>query len=66
MPKPLLVLLGVLVIVMGLWALVTGKVVAGSKGFKSNYYYKKDDPFLYYAFIGIYLVIGAFVLYSTL
>lgn len=66
MPKPLLVLLGFFIIAMGLWALVAGKVMAGSKGFKSNYYYKKDDPFLYYSFIFIYLVIGAFVLYNTL
>lgn len=66
MHTPLFVLLGIVIIAMGIWGLVAGKVVAGSKGLQPNYYYRKDSPFLYYSFIFIYLLIGAFVLYGAL
>lgn len=66
MHTPLFVLLGLVIIAMGIWGLVAGRIIAGSKGLQPNYYYRKGDPFLYYGFILIYLLIGVFVLYSAL
>ena len=62
MSKSLLTLLGIILIAIGSWGLVSGKVVAGSRGFRSNYYTKKDSPFLYYSFVFIYISIGFFIL----
>jgi hypothetical protein len=50
---------------MAVWGLVTGKVMAGSKGLEPNYYHKKDSPGLYYFFIAIYLVLGSVVLANS-
>ncbi|MBB6544502.1 hypothetical protein HNQ55_003035 [Thalassotalea piscium] len=38
-----------------------GKVVAGAKGFKSHYYYKRTQPFSFYFFVFIYFFIGIFL-----
>lgn len=57
----LYLLLGLILIFMGIWGLLTGKVMAGSRGLKSNYYTKFDSPVLYYIFIIFYLCIGTFV-----
>lgn len=62
MSKSLLALIGVILIGVGLWGLISGKVVAGSRGLSSNFYTKKDSPFLYYSFVFIYLSIGFFIL----
>lgn len=61
MSESLLTLLGVVLIGVGLWGLVSGKVVAGSRGFKSNYYSRKDSPLLFYSFVFIYISIGFFI-----
>lgn len=62
MPKPLLALLGIILIGIGAWGLVSGKVVAGSRGLRSNFYTRKDSPLLYYSFITIYFAVGFLVL----
>lgn len=62
MPPVLLSLLGLIVVGMALLGLVTGKVIAGSRGFKGNYYRRQDNPLLFYGFIFTYLAIGAFIL----
>ena len=62
MPIPLLALLGVILIGIGVWGLVSGKVVAGSRGLSANFYTRKDSPLLYYGFIFIYLTVGSLAL----
>ncbi|MBK1874462.1 hypothetical protein FE848_14650 [Marinobacter sp. 1-3A] len=66
MPKPLLMLLGIISIGVGVWGLVSGKVIAGSRGLQSNFYTKQDSPLLYYSFIFIYFAVGFLVLSQTL
>ena len=64
--SPLLLrILGVILIIMAIWALITGKVVAGSRGLQANCYTKQDNPFLYYLFICGYLLIGLLVLLNS-
>ena len=55
MPESLLVLIGTILVTVGFWGLISGKVIAGSRGFHSNFYTKKDSPFLYYSFVFIYM-----------
>lgn len=62
MSKSLLALIGVILIGVGLWGLISGKVIAGARGLSSNFYTKKDSPFLYYGFVFIYLSVGFFIL----
>ncbi len=57
--------LGVIPIIMAILAVMTGKVMAGSRGFQTNYYTKQDNPALYYGFICVYLLIGAFVVLNS-
>lgn len=61
----LLKIIGVLAIGMAVWALITGKVMAGARGLKANYYFRKESPLLFYGFIVIYLFIGAVVLSNS-
>ena len=66
MPTRLLTLFGALIIAVALWGLLRGKVIAGARGLRSNYYYKNDNPFSFYGFILIYLSLGSFLLYQSL
>lgn len=66
MPPRLLTLFGALIIAVALWGLLRGKVIAGVRGLRSNYYYKDDNPFSFYGFILIYLSLGSFLLYQSL
>ena len=61
----LLKIIGVLAIGMAVWALITGKVMAGARGLKANFYNRKESPLLFYGFIVIYLFIGAVVLSNS-
>lgn len=66
MPPRLLTLFGALIIAVALWGLLRGKVIAGARGLRSNYYDKDDNPFSFYGFILIYLSLGSFLLYQSL
>lgn len=57
----LFLILGLILICVALWGLLTGKVIAGSRGFKSNYYTRADNPLLYYIFIVFYICVGVFI-----
>ncbi|WP_417515323.1 hypothetical protein [Marinobacter sp.] len=61
----LLKIIGVLAIGMAVWGLVTGKVMAGARGLDTNYYYRKENPLLFYGFVVVYLFIGVVVLSSS-
>lgn len=50
---------------MVVYALVSGKIMAGSRGFKAQYYYRDEQPFLYYAFLMVYVLAGILVLLQT-
>ena len=66
MPKSVLVLIGCVILGMGIWGLVTGKVVAGSRGLRANYYERAEVPLLYFCFVFVYSAIGGFVLWNAL
>ena len=66
MPASLLTLLGVIIIAVALWGLLRGKILAGLRGLRRNYYYKNDNSFSFYGFVLIYLSIGSFILYQSL
>lgn len=66
MSKSFLILVGILLIGMAIWGMISGKIIAGSRGLVSNFYTQKDNPFLFYSFIFIYIAIGAFILKNTL
>jgi len=59
-------LLGVIIIAVAVWGLLRGRIPAGARGLRSNYYYKNDNPFSFYGFVLIYLSIGSFILYQSL
>lgn len=58
----LLKIISLIITGMAIWGLISGKIMAGSRGLQPNYYTKQDSPFLYYCFICIYLLIGVFLL----
>ena len=62
MPILLLKAASFFILGMAIMGLATGRVLAGSRGLAPNYYTKKDNPFLYYGFIGVYLLMGLFLL----
>lgn len=62
MPPGLLKLLSLIIIGMGILGLITGKVMAGSRGFRTNYYTRQENPVSFYLFVCIYLSIGTFLL----
>lgn len=64
MPKEMVFILGIVIVLAIISGLVTGKIIAGSRGLKANYYSRKENPFLYYAFIFIYSVI-AFLIFNN-
>lgn len=51
---------------MGIIGVLTGKVMAGSRGLKSNYYNRYDNPLLFYVFVITYISFGAFVIIKAL
>jgi hypothetical protein len=52
--------------IVAVWGLISGKIIAGSRGLSSNYYYKDESPKRFYSFVFIYLTIGVFILYQSL
>lgn len=64
-PTMLLALIGIVLVGVGIWGLFAGKIVAGSKGLQPNFYFRKDNPFLYYSFIFVYLAVGFFIVISV-
>lgn len=62
MPAPLLAVLGIILIGVGIWGLFSGKVVAGSRGLRSNFHTREDSPLLFYSFVFLYLAVGSFAL----
>lgn len=66
MPPLLLTLLGVIIITVAVWGLLRGRILAGARGLRSQYYYKHDNHFSFYGFVLIYLSIGSFMLYQSL
>lgn len=65
MPPALIKIIGVLAISVALWGLMTGKIMAGARGLRANYYYRKENPLLFYGFIFVYLAIGLVLLASS-
>ena len=65
MPPRLLTLIGITIMAVAVWGLFSGKIIAGARGLKNNYYYRDDNPISFYSFIFIYLCIGAFLLLQS-
>ncbi|HSH49038.1 MAG TPA: hypothetical protein VK991_10675 [Halomonas sp.] len=65
MPIPLLLIVGAALLLAAASALLTGKVIAGSKGLKANYYSRDGEPGLYYLFLTVYVLIGVFIFVSV-
>lgn len=61
----LLKIISLILIGMAVWGVISGKIMAGSRGLKPNYYTKKDHPFLYGCFICVYLLIGVFLMFKV-
>ncbi len=57
-------ILGLVLIGVGAWGLITGEVMAGSRGFKANMYSRQDNPALFYLFVSMYLAVGIFAAMS--
>ena len=66
MPENLATIVGIITISVAVWGLLRGRIIAGSHGLKSNYYYRDDNALCFYGFVLIYLSIGSFVLYQSL
>lgn len=62
MNSPLFTLIGIILIAVGLWGLLSGRVIAGARGLHSHYYSRADNPVTYWGFILVYLGIGVFIL----
>lgn len=65
MNSTLLILLGAILVAVGIVGFFSGKVVAGSRGLKPNYYSRDNNPALYYLFVIAYLVIGLIVILKS-
>jgi len=50
---------------MAIWGLISGKVMAGSRGLRPHYYSRKDSPVLFYLFVVIYLGIAILILVTS-
>lgn len=61
----LLKIFGLLLLLMGGWGLLTGRVMAGSRGLRPNYYTRNENPILYSLFIAMYVLAGLFVLVNS-
>ena len=62
MQSPLFFILGLILLSIGGYGLLTGKIMAGSKGFTPHYYDRISNPFLFYLFAFMYIGIGIFVI----
>ena len=62
MPPMLIKAIGFVSIGMAVWGLVSGRILAGSRGLRPNYLAKEDSPLLYTCFVCIYAAIGAFLI----
>lgn len=62
----LYLILGLILIIIGVLGLFTGKVLAGARGLKPNYYSKHENPKLHFIFIAFYILIGGFVVASSI
>lgn len=65
MPAPFLAMGGLVVLMVAVHALVTGKAMAGSRGFKAHCYHREDPPLLYCFFLTFYLLAGSLALYQS-
>lgn len=65
MPGPLRVVFWMFFLFVFGYALVTGRIIAGSRGFKANTYSREDEPFLYYFFLIFYSLIALFVFWNS-
>lgn len=65
MPTPVVVIAGMAAWAMVVWALVSGKVMAGSRGLKTHYYDRQDQPLPYCGFVIVYFCVGTFLLYNA-
>lgn len=61
MPVQLQFIIGVVLIGVVVFSLLSGKIIAGSRGLSANYYYRKDNPVLFYFFVVVYASISAFI-----
>lgn len=61
MPNSLVTLIAIMLIANYTYALITGKVVAGSKGLRTNFYKRHESPFAFYSFIVLYAAIALFL-----
>ena len=66
MQSLLLISLGAILILIGGIGLLTGNVLAGAIGIKSNYYNRNENPILFYTFVSIYIGIGALVIMKSI
>ncbi|MCX7545798.1 hypothetical protein [Marinicella gelatinilytica] len=66
MSSTLLILISLILIAMAIWGLIFGKVMAGSRGLRANYYSREDSPVLFYLFIVVYLSIAILILATAL
>ncbi len=66
MPTTILLLLGTIILIVAFFGIISGKVIAGSRGLHPNYYSKRDNPLFYYSFLGVYLLVGSFILYHSI
>ena len=65
MPAPVVVIVGVAAWARVVWALLSGKAMAGSRGLKAHDYDRQGEPLRYFGFLVVYFLIGAFLLYSA-
>jgi hypothetical protein len=55
-------IIGLLLIAATTWGLISGRVIAGSRGFRANYYTRRRHFFAYAFFIILYFAIGIILL----
>ena len=65
MSSTLLIVISLILITMAIWGLISGKVMAGSRGLRPHYYSRKDSPVLFYLFVVIYLGIAILILVTS-
>ena len=58
----MLSLIGFIFLAMAAHGYYTGRVMAGSRGFKGNWYTREDNPILFAFFVGLYLLTGVLVI----
>lgn len=66
MQEYLITAIGVILCLMVIEGMIRGKVRAGSRGFKTNFYSREDNPVLYFVFMIVYAVVSFFTLSNSL